>query len=363
MRAARYQCSTAPLPPAPASSPIGATCGALLLLDAVDLQLPAPAAQLLASPALGGGADSDSDEADEGPGGVLGPDAGLRRLQLLGSSENPQALWACHESGAWLVTVTWLATLSQALAGDAASGGEAGGRGGAMQSDVSLDATLGLGRLQLAVETVPPPVVKELTQLPNAGTGGAWMASAAVLPDLFLGDSLLALKMPGLMQATPAKPGASAAAGTSGAGLQATAISCFRLRAAAAAELGEELEAADATAAPGSGLDARGQSSSEGGEGSLGTGTTASAAPSGPSGVADSPSKAAASPLSAARRELLDANIKAIYADLIRGWTPLKLPKPTGPTGSQVQCAGVAGVRRKEGSADSWAIWDGRGQG
>lgn len=321
----------------------------------MDLQLPAPAAQLLASPALGGGADSDSDEADEGPGGVLGPDAGLRRLQLLGSSENPQALWACHESGAWLVTITWLSTLSQALAGDAAAGGGTGGRGGATQPDTSLDATLGLGRLQLAVETVPPPVVKELTQLPNAGTGGAWMASAAVLPDLFLGDSLLALKMPGLMQATPAKPGASPAAGSSGAGLQATAISCFRLRAAAAAEL-EELETANATAAPDSGLDARGQSSSEGGEGSLGGGTTAAAPPSGPSGSADLPSKAAPSPLSAARRELLDANIKAIYADIIRGWTPLKLPKPTGPTGSKVRCAGVAAVCRDKGTSDSRAM-------
>ena len=234
-RAVRYECGVVPLPIVEE----GITCGALILLDLIDLELPRT------SPGAGNSSDSDSDDDS-----MLGAAHGPGRLQLFGCEDRPESLWAVHESGCWSLSLPWLPTLSKALA----------------ESSHRQEGNKGPRRdLDAALSSVPPPMLREVfrtSAAPTVVSGAPRIAASGPMHDMFLGDSLLvALQTPKASSAT---------------------FCCFMQRQDALVVI---------------------PSSREGGVGSASSdpGTSASSG----------------SPAGGGWKAIIDANLKAIYADLL----------------------------------------------
>ena len=291
IRAVRYECGSVPLPTDGGQSG-GVTCGALLLLDVIDLQLPSA-----------GSRDDDDEDDDECCGGVLGPSAGLGRLSLLGSEESPETLWAVQASGCWAVTLPWLPLLSKALAPSGSQG----------RMRTAGGAEPGLGA---ALAELPPPLVRELMSVPSshaaspsvsaAVQSGPRLVAAAHLHDMFLGDSLVAVTQ------LPASVSSSAAPVRVCS--DTTIFRCFLQRLTAPPDISE--------ADVGATIPVEG-------------GAAAASAGSGTCAPASAPALTPGS-VSQERKSLVDASIKAIYADLLK-CPPVVLPKPEGGLGGQDQ--------------------------
>ena len=162
IRAVKYECPLVPfITPGSADSVL--SCGSALLLDEIDLQIP-PA---LTSPPK---TDSDDDEEEE--------EESKRSLMLIGCEGRPQSFWAVHKTGCWSIDIPWLPTLSQALS---ASSSKSHLRG-----------------LQAAIDSLPPPSIKELIAPPSefspSLTDRESCSSACSLNDLFLGDFVIVLQ-------------------------------------------------------------------------------------------------------------------------------------------------------------------------
>jgi hypothetical protein len=297
-----------PLEPGPSGS---VALGALLLLDLVDLRLP----QTPSGSGPGGSEEGDDEEEEEGGDGALSAGAGLRRLRLLGSKDCPQMLCAAHASGLWSVSLSWLQPLARALGARGVERAAATGAPRLSEQD--------LWQVQVALETVPPPAVHELLSLPGPAPGApapAQLAAAAMLNDIFVGDSVLLLQLPsgpggvarGLLAAAPASAPASA---------PQPVLRCLRLRPESSA-----LPAPDDPDEGGAAEELRALSLA-----SSPTAQPSAGEPSAfPSGSSEQRASSSGSQLSAARQSLLEGNIKAIYGDLQSAFSPLTLPEPTG---------------------------------
>lgn len=321
VRAVRYECPLLPL----TSSSLegkgaaseeekegGVPCGGLLLLDLIDLQLPLPALP-------SAGADEEEEDDSSGPGGVLGPNPGLRRLSLV--SCNPSggggggagkgggganAFWAVHESGCWAIEISWLPALARALA---AKGLEGGGRG-LTEKEVQ--------QVHTAIETVPPPCIKELLFVPPSSSALSLQTfrkpplssqaanasplrlckAASAMSDLFLGDALVLMQEGGEAQVKAVGAGG----GVGDAQLfSSPVLRCFMHRAPPPPSSSLGITAIAGIAAI---------SSSSASEAFLARGGDTE--------------------VSEARRQLLEANLVAIYGDLTKTQAPLTLPKPSG---------------------------------
>lgn len=251
-RAVRYECGVVPLPAVEGSI----TCGALMLLDLIDLELPTAGYAV--------GLDEDEDD-DDG----LGVVHGTGRLSLLGCEDCPESMWAVHSSGCWSLSLPWLPTLSKALAESCHRVDGSGSSSNALGHRKYLDA---------ALSSVPPPVLREIfrasttpvgASLPPMGTAGttssAFVSAASPMHDMFLGDSLVVALQP-TVSSSSAK----------------TTFHCFMQRQ-------EALAAIPSREAP------------------PGVGTTSS--------DPDSGSTTAGSP-TGGRKAVVDANLNAVYADL-----------------------------------------------
>ncbi len=253
----RHECGAVLLPLGP---PGGVACGGMLLLDQVDLQL---------QPHAGCGDDDDDPLST-----LFGPSSESSRLRLIGSEESPQTVWAVHGSGCWAIEFPWLPALAKALAGT--------GDGGISSSEMEL--------VEGALETVPPPVVKEL-MLVSEGSDGAVvkrLSCAACLRDVFLGDSLIVVDSE-VVSTEPRSPSKAW-------------VRCFMRRKLASAVAGQHNTGSSKASNDADGL------SSDG------------------------------------RRAILEASIDSIYGELMAR-QPLVLPKPPGlPSSTYLEEVGSVSV-------------------